>query len=163
MMLDPGTLLADFAMSAKHAAVDDWPCPLRTDVLRAPHSPPALPPGYGAVYAFALGAAAGESAPCGVGTVLKVGRIGARSEPRFRYQHYKPRSAGSTLASSLLTYRIMWPWLGIDHLDERCVKDWMLSNLDRIHIFVPDGYPMVLASLEIYTRARVGSVFEGAA
>jgi hypothetical protein len=127
MMLDPDTLLADFAISAKRAAVDGWPCALRADVLRAPHSPPALPPAYGAVYAFALGAAAGESAPCGAGTVLKVGRIGARSEPRFRYQHYKPRSAGSTLASSLLTYRIMWPWQGIDHLDERCVTDWMLS------------------------------------
>lgn len=97
------------------------------------------------------------------GTVLKVGRVGARSEPRFRSQHYNPRSAGSTLANSLLTYRIMWPWLGIKHLDESGVKNWMLSNLDRIHIFVPDGHPMVLASLEIYTRARVGSVFEGAA
>ena len=162
-MIDPDTLLSDFAASANHAAVDGWPCPLRADVLRAPHSPPALPPGYGAVYAFALGATAGEPAPCGTGTVLKVGRVGARSEPRFKSQHYNPRSAGSTLANSLLTYRIMWPWLGIKHLDESGVKNWMLSDLDRIHIFVPDGHPMVLASLEIYTRARVGSVFEGAA
>jgi hypothetical protein len=48
MMLDPDTLLADFAISAKRAAVDGWPCALRADVLRAPHSPPALPPAYGA-------------------------------------------------------------------------------------------------------------------
>jgi hypothetical protein len=104
-----------------------------------------------------------QSAQCGEGTVLKVGRVGARSEPRFRYQHYNPRSAGSTLASSLLTYRIMWPWLGIERLDHDSVKNWMLASLDRFHVFVPDGHAVVLASLEVYTRARVGSVFEGAA
>jgi hypothetical protein len=57
----------------------------------------------------------------------------------------------------------MWPWLGIEHLDERSVKNWMLANLDRLHIFVQDGHPAVAASLEIYVRARIGSVFEGAA
>lgn len=57
----------------------------------------------------------------------------------------------------------MWSWLGIEHLDERNVKSWMLFNLDRMHIFVPDGHPVVVASLEVYVRARVGSVFEGAA
>jgi len=39
----------------------------------------------------------------------------------------------------------------------------MLSNLDRMHVFVPDGYPEVLAAMEVYARARMGSVFEGAA
>lgn len=92
-----------------------------------------------------------------------MGRVGARSDARFRSQHYSPHSAGSTLAKSLLTYRIMWPWLGIEHLDERNVKSWMLTNLDRMHIFVPDGHPVVAASLEVYVRARIGSVFEGAA
>jgi len=95
--------------------------------------------------------------------VLKVAHVGARSEARFRHQHCNPRSARSTLAKSLLTYRIMWPWLGIDHLDELGVKRWMLSSLDRLHIFIPDGHPMVAASLEIYVRSRIGSVFEGAA
>lgn len=98
--------------------------------------------------AFAL--ADVSSAPCGAGTVLKVGRVGARSDARFRSQHYSPHSAGSTLARSLLTYRIIWPWLGIEYLDEHNVKSWMLSNLDRMHIFVPDGHPVVAASLEVY-------------
>jgi hypothetical protein len=39
----------------------------------------------------------------------------------------------------------------------------MLNNLDRTHIFIPNDHPKVLASLEIYVRARVGSIFEGAA
>lgn len=161
VLIDPETLVMDFAASADKAAISGWPCRLRTELLPAPHTPPLLPAGCGAVYAFALADA--SSAPCGAGTVLKVGRIGARSEARFRSQHYNPRSAGSTLASSLLTYRIMWPWLGIGHLDERDVKSWMLANLDRMHIFVPDDHPAVAASLEIYVRARIGSVFEGAA
>jgi hypothetical protein len=29
-------------------------------------------------------------------------------------------------------------------------------------VFVPDGHPEVLAAMEVYARARTGSVFEGA-
>jgi len=35
-------------------------------------------------------------------------------------------------------------------------------SLDRWHVFVPDGHPEVLAAMEVYARARTGSVFEGA-
>jgi hypothetical protein len=38
-----------------------------------------------------------------------------------------------------------------------------LAHLDRAHFYVPAGHDLVLASLEVYVRARVGSVFEGAA
>jgi hypothetical protein len=161
VLIDAETSVTDFTASADEAAIDGWPCRLEPQFLPAPHMPPVLPAGYGAVYAFAL--AEGSSAPCGAGTVLKVGRVGARSEPRFRFQHYSPRAARSTLAGSLLKYRIMWPWLGIESLDERDVQSWMLTNLARLHIFVQDGHPMVAASLEVYVRARIGSVFEGAA
>ena len=44
----------------------------------------------------------------------------------------------------------------------RRVKPWMLSKHDRLHIYVPAG-PVVLASLEMYLRARIGSVFKGSA
>ncbi|MGH9116148.1 MAG: hypothetical protein ACRDWW_10015, partial [Acidimicrobiales bacterium] len=73
------------------------------------------------------------------------------------------KAAGSTLAKSLVSYKIMWPWLGIGILDHSTVKAWMLGHLDRFHFFVPAGHDAVLASLEVYIRARVGSVFEGAA
>jgi hypothetical protein len=114
------------------------------------------------VYVFALGDECGRRAPAGAGAVLKVGRVGPASGARFRYQHYG-FSAGSTLAQSLLRYRVMWPWLGIESIDESSVKAWMLTHLDRAHFYVPAGYAMLLPSLEIYIRARVGSVFEGAA
>ena len=94
--------------------------------------------------------------------VLKVGRVGARSDPRFYSQHYT-LSAGSALAKSLLGHPVLWPWLGISHLDYSNVKQWMLTNLDRLHIFVPADAPEVLPVLEMYVRARVGSVFEGSA
>jgi hypothetical protein len=57
----------------------------------------------------------------------------------------------------------MWPWLGVERLDAANVKRWMLESLDRVHYFVPGDRLRVIAALEIYLRARVGSVFEGAA
>jgi hypothetical protein len=57
----------------------------------------------------------------------------------------------------------MRPWLGIESIDESSVKPWMLTHLDRAHFYVPGAYAIVLPSLEVYIRARVGSVFEGAA
>jgi hypothetical protein len=98
--------------------------------------------------------------PAGPGRVLKVGKVGAQSGPRFYSQHYT-LSAPSTLAKSLLRYRVLWPWLGITALDEAKVKMWMLANLDRTHFFVPGDRREVLAELEVLVRARVGSVFEG--
>jgi hypothetical protein len=38
----------------------------------------------------------------------------------------------------------------------------MLASLDRIHFFMPGDRPQVRAALEVYVRARIGSVFEGA-
>ena len=161
-MIDPDYLVTDFSAAASLARVDGWPCPIRTDSHPAPHTPPPLPPEHAAVYVFALTDRYGASCPAGAGRVLKVGRVGARSAPRFTYQHYG-LSAPSTLARSLLKYRVLWPWLGIDELTDSDVKPWMLANLDRYHFFVPGGRDYVCASLEMYIRARVGSVFEGAA
>ena len=162
MLLDPQALVADFATASIAAGVEGWPCEINTEILRAPHRHPALPTGFGAVYVFALGGDYGRSTPAGAGAVLKVGRVGPASGPRFSYQHYGT-SAPSTLGKSLLRYRIMWPWLGIDAIDEASVKSWMLTHLDRAHFYVPAARGVVLASLEVYVRARVGSVFEGAA
>ncbi len=39
----------------------------------------------------------------------------------------------------------------------------MLRNLDRDHFYVPTDKPDVVSLLEVFVRAKVGSVFEGAA
>ena len=160
MLAEPDVLIADFSAAADQLGIDGWPCRLRGELLPVPHRQAGLPPGFGAVYAFALSTRA-TSAP-GAGMVLKVGKAGPNSDARFRSQHYTT-SGRSTLARSLLTHQILWPWLGISQLDGTTVKTWMLSNLDRMHIYVPGTSPLVLAALEMYVRARIGSVFEGSA
>ena len=134
--------------------------PAQARVSAAPHRQPHLRPGCGAVYAFAL--STNTTSTAGAGMVLKVGRVGAKSDRRFYSQHYT-LSAGSTLAKSLVGHPVLWPWLGISQLDASNVKPWMLAHLDRLHIFVPAESSEVLPVLEMYVRARVGSVFEGSA
>jgi hypothetical protein len=164
MMLDPGVLIAEFGDAAAKVGLKGWPCQLRFEALPAPHQKPVLPPGEGAVYVFAISAAYGRSARCGSGTVLKVGKVGPRNKRRFRHSHYIPAARSiSTLAQSLLVHPILWPWLGIQDLDAEVVESWMLTNLDRFHFFMPGDRAHVRTALEVYVRARVGSVFEGAA
>jgi hypothetical protein len=162
-MVDPSVLIAEFGDAAAKVGIEGWPCPLRFEVRPAPHQKPVLPPGEGAVYVFAISAAYGRLAPCGPGTVLKVGRIGPNNKRRFRHSHYIPTARTiSTLARSLLAHPILWPWLGIHDLDAEIVENWMLTNLDRFHFFMPGDCARVRAAMEVYIRARVGSVFEGA-
>jgi hypothetical protein len=112
------------------------------------------------VYVFSL--AEHVDCPAASGRVLTVGRVGAGSNNRFRYQHYSTTAAGSTLARSLVKYQLLWPWLGISHLDASSVREWMKGNFDRANIYVsPEGLNQ-LPSLEMYVRAHAGSVFEGA-
>jgi hypothetical protein len=160
-MFDHNGLLREFRSAAAKAGVNGWPCDLRTDRLPAPHRQPHLPPGWAGVYVFSLSERYGGATPAGAGRVLKVGKAGARSDPRF-YSHHYNLSAPSTLARSLIKYRVLWPWLGISGIEASDVKEWMLRNLDRTHYFVPGGSDEVLAQLEVFVRACVGSVFEGA-
>ncbi len=162
MMVAPDVLIAEFGGAASTARIRGWPCALRPETLPAPHKKPVLPPGEGAVYVFAIGTAYGARAPCGPGTVLKVGKVGPNNRRRFTHSHYNPSAPTiSTLAQSLLAHPILWPWLGIEHIDAGTVEAWMLTNLDRIHFFVPGDCAEVRSALEVYVRARVGSVFEG--
>lgn len=111
------------------------------------------------MYAFALTST--TTAAAGPGRVLKVGRVGPNSDARFRSQHYSATSAGSSLGRSLVGHPVLWPWLGIEHLDQQSLKQWMLTNLDRLNIYVPASDVSILPALEMYVRARFGSVFEG--
>jgi len=158
--LDP--VLSDFERSAEQLGLPGRYGDLDPEDLPAPHRPMALRPGHGAVYVFAI--ADHDTSEAGAGRVLKVGRVGPNSNARFQSQHYSPASARSTLANSLITYRLLWPWLGIDHLDAPTVRDWMLTHLDRANIYFPAASVELLPHLEMYVRARLGgSVYEGSA
>jgi hypothetical protein len=39
----------------------------------------------------------------------------------------------------------------------------MLTNLDRMNIYVPEASAALIPDLEMYVRARLGSVYEGSA
>jgi len=159
MLTDPEALLGGFREAAGRAGLQGWPCPVRFEILPAPHQPPALPPDEAAVYAFALSPTAGGTAPCGPGTVLMVGKARANTPQRFQRAHYDGNRDPSTLAGSLLAHRILWPWLGIGHIDEATVGEWMLTSLDRTHFFIPAGHPHVRDALAVYVRGTAGSVF----
>ena len=112
------------------------------------------------MYVFSLSTTYGATCPAGPGRVLKVGKVGANSIARFCSQHYLPRSAGSNLAKSLLAAQVLWPYLGIEHLEETGVKAWMCQHLERDHIFIA-GQPGLEREVERYFRGRLGPVFEG--
>jgi hypothetical protein len=159
MLTDPEALLADFCAAADEVGIEGWLCPVRFETLPAPHERPSLPPDEAAVYAFALSANAGHSAPCGPGTVLMVGKARANNGLRFERAHYDGTSDPTTLAGSLLAHRILWPWLGISHLDAATVGEWMLASLDRTNYFITAGHPRVRDALAVYVRGTAGSVF----
>jgi hypothetical protein len=159
MLNDPGGLLAGFCEAADSARIEGWPCQIRFETLLAPHARPSLPPDEAAVYVFTLSVLAGRSTPCGPGTVLMVCKARANNEQRFRDAHYDETSDPSTLAGSLLAHPILWRWLGIRHLDEASVGEWMLNSLDRTHFFIPMGHPRVRDTLAVYVRGTAGSVF----
>ena len=159
-MFDNDELLSQFCAAGERVRIPGWPCHVYTERLCAPHRQPKLPSGWAAVYVFSLSQEFGANSEAGPGRVLKVGKVGPKSGPRFLSQHYG-LSARSTLARSLLRHEILWPWLGLQDLTEANVKQWMLTNLDRTHFFVEGNRPDVLAAAEVYVRALVGSVFEG--
>ena len=50
-----------------------------------------------------------------------VAKARANNEQWFQDAHYDGTSNPSTLAGSLLTHDVRWPWLGISHLDAATV------------------------------------------
>jgi hypothetical protein len=83
MLVEPSSLLAEFSAAAGIEGLEGWPCHIRTEVVAAPHRPPPLLPGHGAIYVFALAEHYGSTVPAGSGAVLKVGLVGPNSGPVF--------------------------------------------------------------------------------
>lgn len=153
-------LVAAFGEAAVAAGLTLVTPTLRHELSLAPHVPPRSLPSA-AVYVFTLSAEYGRTCLAGANRTLKVGKVGPNSAARFCSQHYLPNSAGSNLARSLLVERVLWPYLGIDHLDESGVRSWMLANLDRDHFFVAPENSGLERDLERFLRGHLGPVFEG--
>lgn len=121
---------------------------IMAEFLPKPHQPTGLPAGKAAVYAFFLN-----------GQALKIGKIGANSDARFRSQHYNPKSAGSNLARSILASSGKLGAIGVNEFN---VDDWIKQHTDRVNMFAPApiGDPMLLL-LESFLHVRWKPLFEG--
>lgn len=161
MIPDPEAVVDAFRAGASAAGVDLSHVQVVYERVGPPHARLRLPAGAGAVYVFSLTEDYGRTCPAGPGRALKVGRVGANSGPRFMYQHYNPRAAGSTVAGSLLKSPYRWQFLGISSLTPDQVGDWIRQHTDRDHYFVSPAQPKILEMLERYVRAELGPVLEG--
>ncbi len=109
--------------------------------MSCPHvQPRTLPKGYGAVYFFIFG-----------DTVMKIGKVNPKSNARYVSHHYNC-SAPSTFAKSLLKDQSM-------QLDHISVKQWILTNTQRINILIKEdkgkaATELVEAIMHYYFRPR---------
>ena len=91
--------------------------------------------------------------------VLKVGKVGAKSQARYTSQHYNLRSAMSTLAASILSDREQ---LGLAHVDEASIGQCIRENIDRVNFLMDKRFGIsVLTLLESFLQCRLKPRYEG--
>jgi hypothetical protein len=157
VLSNPLKLIADFVIDLeKYADVCTDVKGISHDSWYGPHKTKDLPSGAGAVYVFSL--CPHSTAPAGPGRVLKVGKAGANSNARFRYQHYAAGSAMSTLAGAIENNPLLWGYLSYPGPSTE-VGTWIRENTDRDNFYFKN--PELIGLFEVYAKARMGPVFEG--
>ncbi|MGA7178903.1 MAG: hypothetical protein WBX11_04860 [Thiobacillaceae bacterium] len=148
MIWNSDAAITDFRTVARLADINLPEGSIVTEELAAPHVPPTrLPAGKMAVYVFSKGP-----------DVLKVGKVGAKSQARYTSQHYNPGSAMSTLAASILADREL---LGVD-VEDAAIGDWIRQNIDRVNFLMDEKVGVrVLTLLESFLQCRLKPRFEG--
>ena len=142
----PKELLDDFLIAARNGKIEIPPNVICIEKLPMPHERPNLPQGKMAVYVF-------STETC----VLKVGKVNPGSAPRYKYHHYNPKNAKSTLANSLLTDKNR-------NLSEKNIRDWIQKNTDRVNFLIDkDVNQFVLSLLEVFLQCRLQPIYEGPA
>ena len=157
MIENPEGLISDFMAALGRSLTS----PIFHESQLAPHHAHKLRPGACAVYVFSLSENHGRAIAAVGNRILKVGKAGPNCNARFQYQHYHPKSAGSTLAGTLLRTTILWPYLGIPEVDQSGIRRWIEENTDRDNFYLAAADMALLGKLEVYLRGRLGPVFEG--
>jgi hypothetical protein len=120
---------------------------ISVDDLGCPHEPNPLPAGKMAIYTFQRD-----------GRYLKIGKVGPKSNARFRNQHYGPHRAKSNLAKSLLDD----PDFAMCSLSENNIDAWIRNNIRRIDILIDQQVGIfVLNFLEAFLQCRFRPKYEG--
>lgn len=149
MIWNPEQIAANFAKVAHLAGVELPPDAIGIEKLPAPHVPPTrLPAGKMAVYVFTRGP-----------EVLKVGKVGARSQARYTSQHYNPGSAMSTLAASIIADAVQH---GLTENDAARIGLWMRESVDRVNFLIDERFGMrLLTLLEAFLQCTLKPRYEG--
>lgn len=149
MLWNPEAAVDDFRAVARLAGTEMPEGAIQIEELPAPHRPPSgLPPGKMAVYVFANGP-----------DVLKVGKVGAKSQARYTSQHYSPGSSRSNLAASILADQ---EWHGLGGSDAADIGKWIKENIDRFNFLMDERYGVpVLTLLESFLQCRLRPRYEG--
>lgn len=112
-----------------------------------PHQPKSLPKGKMGIYIF-----------CWKGKFMKIGKAGAKSNARFRSQHYNPNSAKSTLAASILLDETMHD----RGINQNNVGDWIKNNCRRVDILLDSDLGIfALELIEAALHYKYEPVYEG--
>jgi hypothetical protein len=142
--------LDDFASATKLAGFECDAQKIWVNIAPAPHRPSGLPAGRMAVYCFFQN-----------GRALKVGIAGPKSGARYRYHHYSPTRANSTLAASILKHPDK---IGITAIPADATGDWIKANTARINLLLPASCgKAMLSRLESFLHARWTPIYEGPA
>ena len=149
MQFDPDQLLTDFLVVAELSGIKVNRDAIRIETFPMPHRPPSsLPKGKMAVYIFSDNE-----------RVLKVGKVGWRSQARYTSQHYDAGSARSTLAASILKDEDTMEKNGVNAEN---VSDWIKENTDRVNFILDaDLGARTLTLLEVFVQCRLQPAFEG--
>lgn len=140
--------VADFVEVARLAGGAVTAADIAIECLEAPHRPSGLPAGKMAVYAF-----------WGDGEWLKIGKVGANSDARYRSQHYAFGRARSSLANSLCNDTQIVARTGIT--PDSCT-DWIKTHTHRCNLLISAQHPKSLLSLlEAFMHHRLGPRYEG--
>lgn len=130
---------------------------LEIEVLKAPHQSFSLPKEKQAIYIFEKN-----------GIFFKIGKVRDKSNARFRYQHYKPNSARSTLAKSILNnkenklLREVFNSEVLDSLSDENIENFIKQNMNRVNIYMDISLgEFYLNLLEALLHYRLNPVFEG--
>lgn len=150
MNWDPEKLRDDFLVVAKLGGIEIHRDAICIDEIpRNKHEQlKELPKGKTAVYVFSYKK-----------RVLKVGRVGPRSQARYMSQHYNPCSSRSNLAKSLLKNENA----ARDHcLTRENVGEWIREKTDRVNFILDvDVDKRTSKLLEAFAQCRLKPVFEG--
>lgn len=111
-----------------------------------PHEPRNLPKGKEAVYIFIYR-----------DKFLKIGRVGKKSNPRFKNQHYSVSASKSTLANQILNNENFKKIVDMDN-----IEGWIKHNCRRIDILLDANSGDFLTSMvEAILQYKYEPLFEG--